>query len=978
MILCGLTFVGGGAYLLVDSLVSQAENSDLSDSEAPGDSGDQDDEEIESNLWATDYTFTVIAQYKTGSGTATNATTSTSINVFHIQWQTENGSSVDWGNTGKSKNSSASVNNGAGTVDGSYFSYNFYSWGSNKRRAMISGINGYVICGISTSSSFSNTSYTSEYSYVYFYGNSSANIVTSTSPPSSSSVSSQIGGGTVYIKLRKEYTLKFMQNNEINVAKSVNMLAGIAVSTTSPTVGTGSGQINGATIGYNVVGFSETQGIMNGSYTWGLGVTVSYSASSVNRDITFHTVQAPTTYYIKYDYGGGSAGTYAPTSAQYGSVFRISNPVKTYYTFLGWTATNIDYWKTGYNESIYAKYGNSSSSVTTHWINDGGKIKAEYFLNLNSDEETVTLTANWEQTTYLLTINYYGGTTRQTNTTNLNVKPSWSSSTSSVATGKSVVLTHAKSSTQYSISMARANTGYSYYININGEPTTTNASLNTKTYYWKPNSNITISVYLRQRYKISFNANGGSGTVPGNVYKVHGYPATISTNNLTKTSYTANGWNTKADRTGTSHTTSYGYSTGNVTLYANWSPKVSTIKVQLKTSTDGTNYSNSATGGTVSVKYYYDNNNAPTQSSGVSVTSSSTTTIATNVLIDQIVTLTPKANSGYVFVGATTETTAPDSATAGTTFTPKTQNATYTLYVYFKVLSTNLLKYDSTEKYWYFEEGEYPQSYVGTSMNNTLNGASPTASGTITYNNGSSNVTIGVYTYNGKKFAKLQAVKTQTLKMSDGTSYTFTQGQWYWFEVEPIRWRVSDYGVSSTSYPSGWSAYGTYKTNFTVVSDRVLIGAVESDNVKEGWAFTSSDMYSNIRKLNQAQTSTNFSVNVSNKQSSTNYTYYKFGGTGQQDKVVSVSQTEDGVRVASKEEIDVDDYLTDYSAKASDMVCFLLGCGTDDKVEYWTRNLGVNLGNGQVVGENGVLNSCWLGNVRGVRLSLTMANGSRI
>ncbi len=924
-------------------------------------------------MWTTDYTFTVVAQYKTGSGTATTATTSTSTNVFHIQWQTESGSSVDWGNTGTAKNSSASVNNGAGTVDGSYFSYNFYNLFQYKRRAKITGINGYEICGISTSSSFSNTSYTSTYSAVYFYGGSgSSSVQTSTSAPSSSSVGSQISSCTIYIKLRKEYTLQFMEGNDITVEKSVNMLAGVAVSTTSPT----EDKITVGTIGYEAVGFSETKGLLNGSYTYGFGVTVSLSASSVNRNITFYLVQGPTTYYIEYDYGGGSAGTYAPTSAKYGSVIQISNPVRTYYTFLGWTATNIDYWQTGWSETIYARYGTSSSNVTTHWMNDGSKVKATYFLNLNCDEETIEFTAHWEQNTYLLTINYYGGTTRQTNTTNLNVKPSWSSTTSSVATGNSIVVTHAKTTTSYTVTLSRASSSYSYYIKVGGEPTTTSSTLNSTTYTWTPTSDVTINVYMRQRYTISFNGNGyTSGTVPSTVYKVHGYSATISANNLTRTSYTANGWNTNAAGTGSHYTTSYGLSTGDVILYADWTPKTSTIKVQIKTSTDGTNYTNSVTGGTVSVRYYYDNNNTVTQSSAVSVTSATATTVATNALISQTVTFTPSAKSGYVFVGISTSSSAPNST--GTTFTPSTSGATYTINVFFKVLSSNQLKYDSTEKYWYFEHGEYPQSYVGTSMNNTLNSVSPTKSGEIKYNDGTTNQKIEVYTYNSKRYARLQATSTQTLKMSDGTSYTFTSGQYYWFEVEPIRWRVSDYGVSSTSYPSGWSTYGTYKTNFTVVSDRILtLGAVETSDVNEGWAFSSSDMYSNISGLNKTASTTNFSAGITNKQASTGRTYYKFGNAGQQDKVVSVSVTEDGVRVASIEEID--DYLTDYSAKASDMVCFLLGCGTDDKVNYWTRNLGTGLGNGQVVTAAGVTKSTWLDSVQGIRFALTMGNGSRI
>ena len=101
-----------------------------------------------------------------------------------------------------------------------------------------------------------------------------------------------------------------------------------------------------------------------------------------------------------------------------------------------------------------------------------------------------------------------------------------------------------------------------------------------------------------------------------------------------------------------------------------------------------------------------------------------------------------------------------------------------------------------------------------------------------------------------------------------------------------------------------------------------------------------------------------------------------FGYAGQQEKVLTAKAYSEGMRVASIEEID--DYLTDYSAKASDMVCFLLGCGTDDKVNYWTRNLETGLGNGQIITKAGINKSAWLNSVQGVRLALTMGNGSRI
>ena len=651
-----------------------------------------------------------------------------------------------------------------------------------------------------------------------------------------------------------------------------------------------------------------------------------------------------------------STGRYKEVTVTYGTSYTIAVTVQSNYTFNRWTKTN----------------SSSGTAVST---------SATYSFTVGTSN---TFYAWAEINTYTLTIRYYGGTTRQSNTTNLNITASSCTvSSSSIASGGSATVKHTYSTSSYSVVLKLSNSAtYDYYLRTGSNPTTSTytklytTSSDSYTYTWKPDSNDTLSIYVKQRYTITYNKNGGTGTLPSTTYKIHGTSVTLGTNNLTKTSYTYNGWNTNTTGTGTHYNSGGSYSTNaSDTLYADWTPKTSTIKVQIKTSTNGSSYSNSATGGTVSVRYYYDSNNSPVQSSSVSVTSASATTIATNALISRAVTFTPTAKSGYVYVGISTSTSAPNST--ATTFTPSSSGATYTINVFFKVLSTNQLKYDSTDKYWYFEHGEYPQSYVGTSMNNTLNSASPTKSGEIKYNDGTTNQKIEVYTYNSKRYARLQATSTQTLKMSDGTSYTFTNGQYYWFEVEPIRWRVSDYGVSSTTYPSGWSTYGTYKTNFTVVSDRILtIGAVETSDVNEGWAFKDSDIYSNISGLNKTASTTNFSASITNKQGSTNYTYYKFGSAGQQDKVVSVSVTEDGVRVASIEEID--DYLNDYSAKASDMVCFLLGCGTDDEVNYWTRNLGTSLSNGQIITSAGSPKSVWLDNVQGVRLALTMGNGSRI
>ena len=89
------------------------------------------------------------------------------------------------------------------------------------------------------------------------------------------------------------------------------------------------------------------------------------------------------TYKITYNYDGGSAGNYHPSSAKYGEVINISNPTRSCYSFRGWTIS-------GYN-STYAKSGSSSTNVNT---DIRGTTSATYFKNLATNG-TVTFTANW-------------------------------------------------------------------------------------------------------------------------------------------------------------------------------------------------------------------------------------------------------------------------------------------------------------------------------------------------------------------------------------------------------------------------------------------------------------------------------------------------------------------------------------------------------------------------------------------------------
>ena len=90
-----------------------------------------------------------------------------------------------------------------------------------------------------------------------------------------------------------------------------------------------------------------------------------------------------------------------------------------------------------------------------------------------------------------------------------------------------------------------------------------------------------ISVPALAPATITFDANGGSGTVPSAISTYVGVANTIPSNSLTRTGYTFNGWNTASDGSGTSYATGSTITpTGDVTLYAQW--KTTYVKPEIQ------------------------------------------------------------------------------------------------------------------------------------------------------------------------------------------------------------------------------------------------------------------------------------------------------------------------------------------------------------------------------------------------------------
>lgn len=91
----------------------------------------------------------------------------------------------------------------------------------------------------------------------------------------------------------------------------------------------------------------------------------------------------------------------------------------------------------------------------------------------------------------------------------------------------------------------------------------------------------TVSIPALAPVTITFNANGGSGTVPSAISTYVGVANTIPSNSLTRTGYTFNGWNTASDGSGTAYATGSTITpTGNVTLYAQW--KTTYVKPEIQ------------------------------------------------------------------------------------------------------------------------------------------------------------------------------------------------------------------------------------------------------------------------------------------------------------------------------------------------------------------------------------------------------------
>jgi len=90
-----------------------------------------------------------------------------------------------------------------------------------------------------------------------------------------------------------------------------------------------------------------------------------------------------------------------------------------------------------------------------------------------------------------------------------------------------------------------------------------------------PTGNVTLYARWNARFTVTFNANGGDGTLPGPQEVIEGSSITLPDGGgLSRDGYTFGGWNTRADGSGGNFNAGVSFTpTGNVTLYARWNAR---------------------------------------------------------------------------------------------------------------------------------------------------------------------------------------------------------------------------------------------------------------------------------------------------------------------------------------------------------------------------------------------------------------------
>ena len=548
------------------------------------------------------------------------------------------------------------------------------------------------------------------------------------------------------------------------------------------------------------------------------------------------TEEVPYAIYLNAGSHAGSATT--QNNITYGQqVPSLPTPsVDSGYTFSGWYTTN----STSGGRKVSAGDTFNENSIGGTW---------------DHSAHTLTLYSRATPAYYTITLNTNGGTggsssvyarylssSLYSNTSGSTTTPSAPSRTGYTFGGWTVT----KDGTEVLISSSGALQDDVY----SGDYYTYEIVSGTGHNAWAYTGNVTAyAKWTAKKYKITLNVNGATGGMTSNkdVYAQYnsntlyengtqGNTTGASWTNPTRTNYTFCGWSTSSalgsgtvvintgknlveSTTYTNSAKAWTYN-GTATFYAQWKPVKYTVNVKLR----------KVGGGSWDVSSF---NLTYTKATDTNITvenTSSTADASYDVWEGSVMTF-QAAFDDALFLGVTTSDSAPTTAphTMGVATYTVTAASSKTIYLWKQEIHTPLrLTNDERGWWWYLEDGRFPQSYVGDTMNGTLNSAGLTS---YTEYNFGAGQKIKVYTYENEQYAKV-AGNGATILLNGRTTKTFNSGTNYWFKVEPIKWRVSkfytDYNTAIAAYPN--ISY----SNMYGVSDMLGYGYMTTGTVAAG------------------------------------------------------------------------------------------------------------------------------------------------
>ncbi len=685
----------------------------------------------------------------------------------------------------------------------------------------------------------------------------------------------------------------------------------------------GNGATSPGALSYNITSTSKLANLTRNGYTfngwkpssnvgnWSSGSTYAPNTSVNGKygNVELVAQWTPINYTITYNGNGATS----PSSLSYNitSTSKLPTITRNGYTLNGWKpSSNVGNWSSDStyapNTSVTGKYGNVT--LVAQWIADSFKIVYNGNGGTTPSETAYTTESNILLPTSTRNGYTFKGWKPSSNVGNWSSSSTYAPNTSVKGKYGSVTLVAQWTINSYTITF-NTNGGLSvsaisYQITSSTLlPSTTRNGYTFKG--WKPSSNVgnwsSSSTYASNtsvngkygsvvlvaqwepiQYTITFNYNGGSGSITSLNYNI------TSTSSLPVpiyTGHTFNGWKPTSSVgnwiSSSTYTGSLTGKYGSVTLVAQW--KANSYKVVFDINTGNPN----ASGNMSSVTYEYDKSYTLPK-------------------------ITFK-NPGYEFQGwSTTRTGSVQFSNEDTIINLTSENGKeITLYAIWK--ANVIAKYDEEGDYWYVEMGSMPQTKL------TDQGIIDELENDDIYND-LDGITMSPKTY---FFAGMML----SAKVYHGEEYCKVLGNWY--RVEPVRWRLKN-------NPNYDNYYGNTEDTLVVQDHIVTVGKYSKFHLYEGNGYISANTsgYSavNDHLNNFLKEEQDFLVEFSAISE-------KFTTSGK-----TTEESENEIFLSSKEEIAEIMGKEDYSAEFSDLVKDYLSY-FDSTYFYYVRDLGTNLNN---------------------------------